>query len=139
MMAKTTAREVEPMDRAKLVDLKGRIAFSDVFTPDERSFVLDCLNRAVDADARLGVVAMHAPPNYLGSIETLWAALSLDDGGEGICAAPFGRNRTLPLIAADPTRLEQIIPVAKRIAMMFRKPVRLAKFTKREDVEIYQP
>jgi hypothetical protein len=112
---------------------------SVVFTPEERRFVLDCINATVNAESRLGVVEMHAPPNYLGRIETLWAAFSLDEGGEGLCAAPFGQNMTLPLIAADAARLKNIIPIAKRIATMFGKPVRLAKFTKREDVEIYQP
>jgi hypothetical protein len=77
-------------------------------------------------------------PNFLGRIDAIWAALSLDEGGEGVCAAPIG-GMTLPLIAADKRRLDQIIPIARRIAELFNKPVRLAKFTRREDVEIYQP
>jgi hypothetical protein len=125
------------MDRANLIDLKERVALADEFSFDERMFVLACINKhaaAVDE----GVAEKHAPSNYLGRIDALWAALSLDAGGEGLCAAPFG-EMTLPLIAADRARLKQIIPAAKRIATMFGKPVRLAKFTKREDVEIYQP
>lgn len=125
------------MDLAKLVDLKERIAIAEPFTFDERIFVLDCINKAAAAVDE-GVAEKHSPPNYLGRIDALWAALSLDAGGEGLCAAPFG-DMTLPLIAADRARLKQIIPAAKRIATMFGKPVRLAKFTKREDVEIYQP
>lgn len=77
-------------------------------------------------------------PNYLGRIEQIWAALSLDEGGEGVIAAPMG-GMTLPLIAADKRRLDQIVPIAKRVANMFGKPVRLAKFSQREDVEVYQP
>lgn len=124
-----------PMDRAKLVDLRERVALSDDFAPHERDFILGCINDAVE---ERGIVGKLDVPNYLGRIETLWAALSIDDGGEGLCAAPFG-EMTLPLIAADRRRLEQIVPVAKQIATMFKKPVRLARFTKREDVEIYQP
>ena len=123
------------MDRAKLVDLKERIATSGVFAPDERDFILTCIN---EATSQVRVMEFDNPPNYLGRIDSLWAALSLDDKGEGLCAAPFG-NMTLPLIAADRARLEQIVPAAKAIATMFGKPVRLVKFTKREDVAIYQP
>ena len=118
-----------------LIDLKERIALAAGFTPDERTFILGC----VDATAMEHFAAQHSsPPNYLGRIDALWAALSIDDGGEGLCAAPFG-NMTLPLIAADKARLAQIVPAARYVAKMFGKPVRLAKFTVREDVEIYQP
>jgi hypothetical protein len=41
--------------------------------------------------------------------------------------------------SADPARLKSIKPIAKRMAGMFGKPMRIAKFTKREDVEIFQP
>jgi hypothetical protein len=117
-----------------LIDLKERIAVCDAFTPEERDFILMCINIAPPPVA----VELHNPPNYLGRIEMIWAALSIDEGGEGVCAAPFG-DMTLPLIAADKRRLDQIVPMARSIANVFGKPVRLAKFTKREDVEIYQP
>ena len=127
------------MDQAKLVDLKRRVTYALMlaakFTADERRFVLDCLDASTTT---VRVVEVASPPNYLGRIDAIWAALSIDEGGEGICAAPFG-DMTLPLIAADKTRFDQIKPVARQIATMFNKPVRMAKFTKREDVEIYQP
>jgi len=41
-------------------------------------------------DDRARVVVTHDTGNYLGCIESIWAALSIDEGGEGICAAPFG-------------------------------------------------
>jgi hypothetical protein len=125
-----------------IVDLKERIAISDDFSLEERKFLLRCIDLAITQKAReldpAAAAEMHAPPNYLGRIDAIWAALSLDEGGEGVCAAPMG-GMTLPLIAADKRRLEQIIPIARRIATLFGKPVRLAKFTRREDVEIYQP
>jgi len=49
------------------------------------------------------------------------------------------RRYDVALIAADRRRLDVIVPTARQMATLFRKPVRLAKFTKREDVEIYQP
>src|SRR5262249_35816860 len=132
----SATQRVTNMDRAKLIDLKERVALAEGFTPDERTFLLDCIAEMIAAHPHLA--AMHAPQNYLGRIEQLWVALSVDEGGEGVCAAPFG-NMMLPLFAADRRRLEQMVPAAKAIAREFGKPVRLAKFTQREDVEIYQP
>lgn len=116
-----------------LIDLKERIAVSDAFTPDERDYLLDAINATPQARATIAV----SPPNYLGRIEHIWAALSIDDGGEGVCAAPLG-GMTMPLIAADPARLDVIRPLARGIAHVFGKPVRIAKFTAREDIEIFR-
>ena len=129
------------MSVIRIVELKERIALSDEFSLEERKFLGRCIDLAVAArrsPVEVVEVELHNPPNYMGRIETIWAALSLDEGGEGVCAAPM-RGMTIPLIAADQRRLDVIVPTARRIADLFNKPVRLAKFTKREDVEIYQP
>jgi hypothetical protein len=39
-------------------------------------------------------------PNYIARISAIWAYVSSDSHGEGLCGAPFG-DITLPLIAAD--------------------------------------
>lgn len=83
---------------------------------------------------------VHAPKNYLPRIETIWAYLSVDEGGEGVCAAPLEPGMlSVPLLAADETRLEKIRPFALAIAKLTGRPVRLAKFTVREDIEVIQP
>jgi hypothetical protein len=117
------------MGSLNTVNLRERIALCEDFTPVERDLILALLPEPTE---------VVDTPNYLGRIDAIWAALSLDEGGEGLCAAPIG-GMTLPLIAADKRRLELIRPLARQIATMFRKPVRLAKFTQREDVEIFQP
>ena len=118
-----------------LIDLKERIVLSGAFSPEERNFLLEAINsRAADPP----VMVVESPPNYLGRIDHIWMVLSVDDGGEGVVAAPFG-NVTLPLVAADKRRLADIIPVARDCAKFFGKVMRLAKFTAREDVEIYRP
>jgi hypothetical protein len=114
-----------------LIDLKERIAISDAFTPEERTFLLTAINAAPPMEK-------YEAPNYLGRIEQIWAFLSLDEGGEGVCAAPMG-ELTMPLIAADKRRLDDLFPLARGIANVFGKPVRLAKFSQREDVTIIQP
>lgn len=118
-----------------LIHLKERIAISADYTPQERDFLLEAVNAA--ADAHRPMVA-HDPGNYLGRIDAIYAALSLDDDGEGVCAAPMG-GMTVPLIAADKQRLVSIRPIAAKIAKLFKKPVRIVKFTKREEIEIFQP
>jgi hypothetical protein len=125
------------MNLTRIIDIKERIAISSEWEPAERDFLLECINTAIEAQRPVAAVA-HAPPNYLGRIDQIWAFLSLDDGGEGVVAAPMG-GMTVPLIAADKRRLDSLIPLAKRMATLFGKPIRLAKFSKRADVEIYQP
>jgi hypothetical protein len=125
------------MNLTRIIDIKERIAVSDQWKPDERDFILECINIAIE-QTRAVAVEVRSSRNYLGRIDQIWAFLSIDDGGEGVCSAPIG-DMTLPLIAADKRRVDSLIPMAKKMARMFGKPIRLAKFSKREDVEIYQP
>jgi hypothetical protein len=37
------------MNIARIVDIKERIAISDEWKPEERDFILDCINGAVEA------------------------------------------------------------------------------------------
>jgi hypothetical protein len=136
-VAAATNKRGSPMNLTRLIDIKERIAISDEWKPEERDFILGCINEAVEA-RRPAAAVLHAPPNYLGRIDRIWAFLSLDDGGEGLVAAPLD-GMTVPLIAADKRRLDALIPIAKQMTKLFRKPIRLAKFSKRDDVEIYQP
>jgi hypothetical protein len=122
-------------ERIDVIDVKERIVIGQSLTSSQRDFVLDCINEATKPQFEIE----HNPPNYLGRIEHLWAFLSLDDGGEGVCAGPLGAFPVVPYIAADKARLDSLRPLAREIAKRFGKPVRLAKFTKREDVEIIQP
>ena len=97
--------------------------------------MLDCINQAVGPR----LVELDSTPNFLGRIDSLWAALSLGGGGEGLCAVSFG-DLTLPLVVADRGKLKRvIIPKAKQIAKLFGKLVRLARFKQRENVEVFQP
>lgn len=114
------------------IDLKERIAVSDAFTPEERAFLMTAINAAPPA------VKVEAR-NYLGRIDHIWAFLSVDSGGEGVCAAPMPGGITAPLIAADKRRLDDLRPIARNLASMFNVTVRLAKFAAREDVEIIRP
>ena len=123
-----------------LIALKERIVLSAAFNPEERDFILNAINATAEWQAADTPTIALDPGNYMGRIESIWAWLSLDDGGEGICAAPLQQGMlTVPMIAADKRRMESLRPIAERMVQVLKKPIRLAKFTKREDIEIIRP
>lgn len=60
------------------------------------------------------------------------------DGDEGVPAVDLG-GTMMPLIAADPVRLEELRPLAARIARLSGKPLKLVRFTTREEIETIDP
>lgn len=128
------------MNITQLIDIKEKIAVGGTLTASQRDFVLTCINEATGLNVGRKTAVHVSPPNYLGRIDQIWAFLSVDDGGEGICSAPLADGMlTVPMIAADKRRLDSLRPIARQMPNIFKKPVRLAKFATREDVEIYQP
>lgn len=117
-----------------LIDLKERVVLSRDFTPDETAFLLDAINTC----APRVEVAVDIP-NTLQRIDRVWMWVSVDEGGEGVCAAPMKGIGTVPLLAADEARLASIRPIAERIAQIFQKPVRLVQFSERRELEVIEP
>lgn len=78
---------------------------------------------------------VHEPKNTV-HIDAVWAVLSVDpkDNTEGIVAfnTPEG---AMPLLAADPARVESILGVARDMKRYTNHKMMLVKFTSREDVE----
>lgn len=70
-------------------------------------------------------------------ITSIWAYISVDpvDGDEGILAFQSGYG-TMPMIAADKRRLDQLRPMAEAIAQDFGIEVHLVRFDNRSNVEI---
>jgi hypothetical protein len=70
-------------------------------------------------------------------INEIWAYISVDnEGNEGICA--FLSNTSgamMPMVCADRERVEQLRPIAKQLAKISPYPIKLVKFSLREDVE----
>lgn len=81
---------------------------------------------------------MHEPPNHLQSIDEVWLFISVDETGEGVVAAPLG-DQLVPLIAADEARLSSLRSLAKRVAGMTKKKIKLVKFSVREEIEEIVP
>lgn len=126
------------MNITGLIDIKEKLAVGQPLTPTQRDFVLQCINEATGLKETAAV--LHNPDNYMGRVDKMWAFLSVDDGGEGLCAGPlFGPGTLAPLVCVDRKHLDKLREVAKKIATMSGKPVRLAKFTGREDIGIIEP
>lgn len=81
-------------------------------------------------------VTVLIPPNTLPRIEKIWAYLSVDDEGkEGVCAAPIGPGgMCVPMIAADPARLESLSAIAEQLAAYTGMKLVLVEFATRADV-----
>lgn len=81
-------------------------------------------------------IKVESPPNYLPRIDQVWMVLSVDEGGEGVVAAPLPGHPdalSVPLIAADETRLKTfIIPMAMMMSQLMKRKMRLVKFSTRE-------
>jgi hypothetical protein len=81
------------------------------------------------------------PPNTLERIDQVWAAVSVDEFGEGLCAINI-RGQWMPLIAADEARLEDIRRWAKHLAATEAytgKTIRIIRLSNREELETITP
>jgi hypothetical protein len=65
-------------------------------------------------------------------ITELFAFLSTDDTGEGICAAIVGGLGSTPLVTSKARVAEQMKQMAQSISDASGKPVRLVRFTRAE-------
>jgi hypothetical protein len=82
------------------------------------------------------------PPNTTFYIGEIWAYISEDDrGNEGVCGCMLG-GTFMAMVAADKARLDQLRPVAQRMARDMRnapgtlkRKIKLVKFTQRIEVE----
>lgn len=72
-------------------------------------------------------------------VTELYAFLVVDpDGDEAVPAVRFG-DVCMPLVAADEVRLRELRPLAEQAATAGGRPVQLARFEARHDMETIQP
>jgi hypothetical protein len=58
-----------------------------------------------------------------------------DDNDEGICAFHSGDGVWIPMVGADIARVESLKPIAKQIASITCKKIKICKFSTREVIE----
>ena len=79
------------------------------------------------------------PPNTIDQIETIWAVVSHDETGEGLCGALIDGRWTSLTVADERLVSSALIPLARQVARMTGKSLRLVKFTTREDIKEIPP
>jgi hypothetical protein len=80
-----------------------------------------------------------SPPNKKLRIDEVWLFVSMDETGEGVCAANLMAGALIPLIAADEERMKSLIPVAQEIASESGKQIKLIKLSQRTEVMTLLP
>lgn len=78
-------------------------------------------------------VLIYSPKNSIRRIDSVWLAVSVDKGGEGVCAISAG-GVLMPLIAADKDRLVWLKDTARQLAELQRKQIQLIRMTTRVDL-----
>lgn len=72
---------------------------------------------------------VHSPRNGW-PIRTLYAFLSIDEGGEGICATQLG-GIAFPMVVSSPKMLEVMKHQAKRLSELTGKRIELVEFKRK--------
>ena len=77
-------------------------------------------------------------PGQGQAIEAMYAWVATEpDGGEGVCAMNIpALGGMVPLIGADIDRIKSLRPYAEQTREITGYPVRLVRFSAREDLEV---
>ena len=79
-------------------------------------------------------------PDGIQRINQLWFVTYINEAGQEIVAqAKAATGEYVPLIAADPARLESIVGAARGLAKANNLKMRLITFTNRLDIEDIEP
>ena len=79
-------------------------------------------------------------PDSVQRLNQLWLVTYIDKTGEEVVVqAKLANGDYAPLIAADPVRLESMMPAARDLAKTRHINMRLIEFTKRLDIEEIAP
>lgn len=85
------------------------------------------------------VTVVHDPGGLGYVITDIYAFIAVHaDGDEAIPAHSMG-NILMPLVGADLTRLQQLRPVAEKVARQSGKQVKLVRFTTRTELDVIDP
>lgn len=81
---------------------------------------------------------VHDPENKKAADE-IFVFLSEDkQGRQGICGAPINGAKSIPMVCMDEAMLNVLKPVAKELAKLTDKKIKLTKFFVKEELEVYE-
>lgn len=62
-----------------------------------------------------------------------------EDGSEGIPSFTIPFEGTMPLLGSDMARIDSLLPLAQQMSDLYKKEIRLVKFTNMELVKTLKP
>lgn len=74
-------------------------------------------------------------------INEMYAFVAIDsDGTEGVCSF-YSRAMSghMPMVGADTARVDLLRPIAQDMAKQMGVPIRVLRFTVREEIEVIEP
>lgn len=74
----------------------------------------------------------------MNTIDQMWAFIATDEDGEGVSAF-MSNDIWMPMVAADEARVDSLRDMAKQLAQQSGQSITLAKFSVREDLEVFEP
>jgi len=80
--------------------------------------------------------AIHETRNEIERIEEVWAYVSKDEGGEGICSVILPTLGSTPLVYAQPRLHDMMRQLATELATRTGTKVRHVRFTRRKDLGV---
>jgi hypothetical protein len=128
-------------EHVNVLDLKERIAISDAYSAAERSLLLMAVNMLTDFD-RVEFELASPQNNSAGqSLDQIFIWLSVDGGGEGICAMALSDELPMvPMVTHNIDTAKRLMrPYARNAVKTFGKIVRLVRFSRREVMETLRP
>ena len=105
-----------------------------------RAYLIAAAGPIMLVAATIGVSLAAAKAAAADAEQPLYAYLAEDAGpdDEGIAAHSAGRWM-MPLVGADADRISSLRPAAEGVARLLGRPVRLVRFTGREDLGVIMP
>lgn len=71
-------------------------------------------------------------------IKSIHLFIACDEEGEGLAAFMSG-DQWIPMVAADEDRVASLKPIAKEIAQLSGKTIKLVRLSERTEVEVITP
>ena len=79
-------------------------------------------------------------PDPIRPIEEVYAFFVQGENQTQETIAAFRQNDLwVPMVTIDWQRVQKMMPYAQNVARLMKRPLRLAKFTMREDLELIEP
>jgi hypothetical protein len=133
---KTPSRAASEAASEVIVEIMMRCMVAGTNPADAPEILHGVIGNALDRFRVPENVGSWRPGQGL-TIDALYAWVATEpDGGEGVCAMNIPGFGMTPLVGADMDRIKSLRPFAEQARKLTGYPVRLVRFSRRDDLEI---